>query len=388
MNVLMVELYERARRRQHGLALPWAPSEVATLTPETIIDCLVENGISVVDRLFTLNETYMRAEVEYEQEDQRVQRLIIDEKAATRRAILALETATEAFAQAIEEYAAEIDRHIQDARRIAADIENRQLRILETARTELAEDKAEAQIREYDGRILLETIERSFVELEIARIELDVQRGYVRQLLAEIDVTRAELQIVKSEIEQAMVQVRAADIRATIATIFAEILTKELIKTRYEVTRAEIEAGFAFIQERLLAMLELSGIRRAREIFQRTIEETFQVALGEGKEIEKAEDRLRRTATLAEERVLAHEKDVTETGLIEEETKKGQLYDAEKDAVANPVDGSLRDDLNEMEVRTDITKAIERAEKAVTKQRWLTSYTDAYIEEYLRKETV
>jgi len=385
VNILVRGLFERARTRQRGIAASWDPATLTVASSSTLIQCLVENGLSAVDRMFSLGETYLEAETEYGEEEQRVQKQIADDRAATRRAIIAMETVTEGYVHSIDLFAAAVEKEIADAKAVASEIENRQLRLLEEGRTDLAEGRALAVIAETDGKILLETIERNFVELDIAKINVDVARGRVRAVMAELDVTRAELNIVKAEVEQAMTVVRAAELRANIAAIFAEIVTKELIKTTYAVTKAEIEAGFDFVRDRLDAVLTLSGIRETRERMRLRLEELMQGAVTENAVAKLVEDGIRWNATVADEYVASYDRDQTAGALRTEEDAKGDLYRVEQDLDAKQRgDGGW--DLKEIEKRTWATELIEKAETALAEQRTLQTWTSVGIWEHLRRE--
>ena len=378
----IVELYERAQDRQRGFCSPWDPELLLTGVPDSREVSLIENPISTIERIFGLQEAYLAAETEYGYHEIDVHTTIEDEKATTKRAIMALQIATEQFIQAIEKYAADIDRQIMNAKIFAAEIENQQLLLLETGRTDLAEERAIIQVKETQARIILETIERNFVELDILKINLEVARGYVRKLLAELDVTRAELEIVKSLIEQAMATVREAEIKANIANIFADILTKQLIKTEYDVTKAEIVAGFAFIQERLTSLLELSGLKRAQEDLRTSIEEAIQRGISEQTVLEIREDTLRKHTVEADKRVLEYDEQKTLEGLALEETSKTTLADLEKTAAET----GGGEDKTEIEKRTWAIELTEAAETALAKKRWMYSDDASFIHEHLGKE--
>lgn len=386
MSTTVSELYERARARQSGIGYSWSVADVAK-DPDTLVRCLIENPISVIERLFALNEKYLKADAEYSAYEIEVTKRIADERAAMRRDVVALQIATEDMDHAIEVYAEWVAKKVQEARAYAAQIENAQRLILETASTELAEDRAIAAIAEVDARIILEAVERSFVEVEIARTNLEVAQARVRVILANINVTEAQLETTRALVEQAMTQVKEMDLRARIATSFADTVVRQLVKTNYEVTKAEIEAGFTFIEERLAAVLELAGLRETQENIRATLEAAFQVGVSDEQTLQMREELLRKSDVEVDERVLDYDKEKTEEGLIAEDGSLTTLAELEKTGAEVEMANQIEESGSTLGGRSWAqTEILDPAEIAVTRQRTINTWANTFLHEWIRKE--
>jgi hypothetical protein len=221
---------------------------------------MIEGYMAATDEFFFVKDYQQEVEGDLEYRKLENQQRIADAGAATERAKLALKLAAEEYIQAARLYDARVQALIMAAREYAAKVEREQIEI-ERLRSILAVEKQETRLKEINAEIYLEYVRRMEVEVDIARAKLDVAKANTRAVMADIQAGEAELEIVEADLQEAMVLAEKATLQADVAAIYAEIITKKLSQIRLDVSRAEIEAGFRYVQSKLNDLLGIWDIR-------------------------------------------------------------------------------------------------------------------------------
>jgi hypothetical protein len=198
----------------------------------------------------------------------------------------------------------------------------------------LTVQKEEVHRKEINAKIVLEQVQKSQVEVEIARAKVDVAKANVRAIMADIEAQRAGLAVIEAEVQEAMAVADQATLKADIATIFVEILTKKLSEIKLDVGKQEIEAGFQYIQARLAALLELWSIRKVTEDVRQKTEVDVLGELSKLLAAEKGAEDLKTQEAESSQQVLDHEGEQTQTFIEESAALKEGVLAARQGVIA------------------------------------------------------
>lgn len=256
----------RERTIKRGLAT-WKPLDISTLAAgelaeqEGVVNVLgrdsIRQGITLIegaadfeasmrDLLFELDL------LELDQEQQIALNRFLTEKQA-----LALRVSGQLLVLAAQEYDAQVQGIIMDAREYAAAIESEGVE-LQKQRALMDVKKGEAQLEETQSRIMLELVERRNQEIELAKAKVEVARANVRAILADVAAEEAGVRVVRAELEVAKAEADKAELIADVAMIMADIVVRGLARIKLAVDTAELEAAFTFIEQRLDDMMAIA----------------------------------------------------------------------------------------------------------------------------------
>ena len=331
-----VEKQELATRTRERAALTWLSLDYGgvmapLLGMETDLDSIarpsIENFLAISDEAWGIKEFQRDRTVELSQFEVDQDKAIADAKAATTRAKIAIERAVDEYLLAAKFYDAKVKGLIMGAREFAALVEQEQL-ANEEARAGLAIDKEALHLKEVKAKTYLQTIEQAQVEADIAKSQVEVAKAHVRAAMAGIEAGRAQIELIEAQTQVYIAEAEKATLQADVASIFAEIMTKRLTEVKLDVGRAEIAAGFKWIQSKLDDTLVLYATKalvdqiRADAQIQQTIELDLLLA------VEEAEQDLKNLETDYNRLVLTFEQDQTEINVAEEAALKAQLVAA------------------------------------------------------------
>jgi len=224
---------------------------------------LVNTVVSIVDDDIRIKEEQLNDSSELEVAKIANEQSIADSKAVNERAIIALQTITNAYLIVVDKYIKDVQAILMSAREYALTIQEQEIP-LGLLRAEIAEEKADARIAELDMRIDLEEINRKFVEVEVLKAELDVAKANVRLVMTQIEIDEAELKVIQARVDKALMAVEKVTLEADIALIFADIATRKLTETKYDVERAEITATYTWIADKLQSALDILTVRQSQ----------------------------------------------------------------------------------------------------------------------------
>lgn len=221
----------------------------------------ITNVINIVDDDIRIKEEQLNDSVELSKAKLDNQLDLTNDKIETARSILAIKDATNEYTLSSDRYVSSVKDLIADARDYAFTIEKKNIP-LGLLNAEIAEEKADARVKELDAEILLEGMNKKKVEIDILKTQLDVARADVKIIMSEVAISEANLNIAESKIQLAMVDIERVTLLSDIAMIYADISTKKLTETRYNVESSEIEADYERISKRLDAMLEILDLKQ------------------------------------------------------------------------------------------------------------------------------
>jgi hypothetical protein len=254
-------------------------------------------------------------------------RAIADAKAATGRAKIAIERAADEYVLAAKIYDAKVKGLIMGAKEYAALVEQEQLAV-EEAKSGLAIDKEALRLKKVKADTYLQTIEQAQVEADIAKAQVEVAKAHVRAALAGIQAGEAEIKLIEAQTQVFIAEAEKATLQADVASIFAEIMTKQLSATKLAVGKAEIAAGYNYIQSKLddaLAQMDTKELIEA-------IRTESEVARKEELDLILAVERAAQDLKLLQEEyarlAFTHEEGATWSNIGQEESLRNQLVAA------------------------------------------------------------
>jgi hypothetical protein len=283
---------------------------------------MIEGYMAATDEIFFVKNYEQQVESDLEYRKLENQQRIADADAATERAKLAYKLAAEEYVQNARLYDARVQALIMAAREYAAEVEREQIE-LERLRSILAVEKQETRLKEINAEIYYEYVKRMEVEVDVARAKLDVAKANTRAVLADIQAQEAELEITEAELQEAMQVAEKATLQADVAAIYAEIITKRLSEIRLDVSRAEIEAGFRYVQSKLNDLLGIWDIRTRTVNLRTQNEQEIYDEVMQLLAVEEAAEDIKKLAQTSDEDFLTFKAGET----AEELTKEQQLLD-------------------------------------------------------------
>jgi hypothetical protein len=331
-----VEKQELAIRTRQRNVLTWRSLDYGgVMAPlvgmETALDTLatpsIENYMAISDEAWGIKETQRDRTVELSQAEVDQDILLAEAKAATGRAKIAIERAADEYALAAKIYDAKVKGLIMGAKEYASLVEQEQL-ANEEAKTGLAIDKEALHLIEVKAKIYLQTIEQAQVEADIAKAQVEVAKAHVRAAMAGIEAGEAEIKLITAQTEVYVAEADKATLQADVASIFAEIMTKQLSATKLGVGRAEIAAGYTYIQSKLDDALALYDERGLIEVIRTEAEMALQVEMNLFLAVEKAEQDLRLLETEYARLTLIHEEGAIWSNIGGEEAMRQALANA------------------------------------------------------------
>lgn len=291
------DLKNRTLQRNDSLwaSIDWGGLLAPVAADEALLNSLrssrINAAVDIVDEVMRVREEQRDKAIAFGETEVSQQRQLADLKLASQRAIAAIRRTADDYVHAARLYDSKVKGIIMAAREYAAAIEQEQL-ALAASETQLQVAKEENRLREINAKITLETVQKALVEGDIARLKVDVAKSKVRVLQTEYEADHAELEVINTEVNTAMAQAESATLRADVASIMADIITRGLAKVRLDVERAEIQAGFAYIDQRLLDLTALWEIRRQMEDYRTAKELEMQDILEELEATDKAAEDL------------------------------------------------------------------------------------------------
>jgi hypothetical protein len=250
------ELTIRTRRRN---VQTWRPLDFGgVLSPlaalgealDTLAAPTIENHLAISGEAWETKEGQRDRTIELSQAEVDQELTLADAKVATGRAKIAIESAADEYALAARIYDAKVKGFIMGAKEYAALVEQEQLAV-EEDRTGLAIDKEALRLRKVQADTYLQTIEQAQVEADIAKSKVDVAKAHVRAALAGIQAGESEIKLIEAQTQVFIAEAEKSTLQADVASIFAEIMTKQLSTTKLAVGKAEITAGYNYIQSKL-----------------------------------------------------------------------------------------------------------------------------------------
>lgn len=327
------ELVTRTRQRN---ALTWRTLDYGGIMAplggiEADLDAMaapsIENYLAISDETWGIKEDQRDKTVELSQAEVDQDRLIAEAKAATGRAKIAIERAADEYVLAAKIYDAKVKGLIMGAKEYAALVEQEQLAV-EEDRAGLAIDKEALRLKKVKADIYLEEIARAQVEADIAKDQVEVAKAHVRAALAGIQAGEAEIKLIEAQTQVFIAEAEKATLQADVASIFAEIMTKQLSATKLAVGRAEITAGYAYIQSKLddvLAQMDtkelIEALRTESEVARK---EEVDLILA----VEKAAQDLKLLQEEYARQALEHEESATLNNISQEESLRNALVAA------------------------------------------------------------
>jgi hypothetical protein len=227
---------------------------------DILASALIESYIDVSGEEFIVKEGQRDKTHQVSMDEVDQSRVIADMKAVTERAKLAIHHTTTLYTLAVQEYESRAKARLMDVKEYAALVERV---ALAAARSEagLAVDKEALRLVKIEAEIFKEYLARAMVEADIAKGKVDVAKANVRAVEADISAGEAEIKLIQAQTKQYMVVAEKATLQADVAMVLAEIMTKQLSAIKLDVGKAEIAAGFGYIQTKLDDMLALYDIR-------------------------------------------------------------------------------------------------------------------------------
>jgi hypothetical protein len=327
------ELATRTRQRNilTRLSLDYGGIMAPLAAMETDLDFIaapgIENYIVISDETWGIKEDQRDKAVELSQAEVDQDRLIAEAKAATGRAKIAIERAADEYVLAAKIYDAKVKGLIMGAKEYAALVEQEQLAV-EKAKSGLAVDKEALHLIEVKAKIYLQTIEQAQVEADIAKSQVEVAKAHVRAAMAGIEAGRAEIELIDAQTQVYVMEAEKATLQADVASIFAEIMTKKLSETKLGVGRAEITAGYGYIQSKLDDALVLYGTRALIEEIRTEAEVALKEEMDLYLAVEKAEMDLRLLETEYARLTLIYEESQIWDNITGEEVMRQALVNA------------------------------------------------------------
>lgn len=243
------------------------------LNNETVLNdlgqSLIGGAVTIVDDEIRIKEEQRDALIKLGYDTITNEMTLTDMDAATRRTVMALEIAANAYMMLVENYIVEVLNLITDAKEYAFEMGKNAIELAQV-KAEIAEEKGAIYIQKVDLQIQLEVIERKHVEIELLRAELAVAKAHTQLIMAEIDVARAELALVETQVKAAMAEVEKTQIEVDIAMTIADIAVKELTSVKYAVEVAEIAASYETIASKLEAILNILSEKQLQLNYQTT----------------------------------------------------------------------------------------------------------------------
>jgi hypothetical protein len=325
----------------------------------------IENFMAISDEAWGIKETQRDRTVELSQAEVDQDRLIAEAKAATGRAKIAIERAADEYVLAAKIYDAKVKGLIMGAKEYAALVEEEQLAV-EEDRAGLAIDKEALRLKKVKADIYLETIAQAQVEADLAKAQVEVAKAHVRAAMAGIEAGEAEIKLIAAQTEVFIAEAQKAELQADVANIYAEIMTKKLSETKLGVGRAEIAAGYLYIQSKLDDALVLYGTRALIETIKTEAETALKEELDLFLAVEKAEQDLRELETEYARLTLTHEAGATWSNISQETAMRQALVTARK---------------NVNNARADKTVGISHAETSASE---MVSYARAFAAKFSR----
>ncbi len=254
----------RQRTRERNTSLWSVPGWSGLLQPvidqESALNLLsrpvIENYMAVYDEGWDLKESQAVRSSELEQFGINQDRQLAEAKVALARQKLALKKSADQYALAAEEYAVIIKELLMTAQEYAARVELEMLGA-EEGKAALAVEKEGLRYEEVSAKILLETFNQAQVKAEVAKYKVDVAKANVRALLADIEAGEADIKLINAQTQQYQAAADKAMLQAEVQRILAQVMVKQLSQTKLDVGRAEIQAGFAYIQSKLDDMIKM-----------------------------------------------------------------------------------------------------------------------------------
>ncbi len=304
-------LVERTRKRNAAVRTSLM-DDTPLASLETQLDSLsrptIENYMAISDETYLIKEDQRDRAIEQSQTEIAQERDLALAKAKTERRCLAIKMAANEYTYAAQLYDAQVKDLIMLAKEYAAEVEREQA-ALERSRATLAVALEENKLKEINAKIFYEAVDRGQVEADIARAKVDVAKARVRAVAADIEARKAEVDVIEAKVQGAIAVADKATLQADVAMIFAECITKQLSEIKLAVDKAEIAAGFEFIQTKMDDLLgiwdERNRIEQIREQGQTEILAALLNLLAD----EKAEEDLRVKEATTQAELVDYEKE-------------------------------------------------------------------------------
>lgn len=321
----------RERNALTWLTLGYGGIMAPLVTIETDLDSIarssIENFMAISDEAWGIKETQRDRTVELSQAEVDQDILLADAKAATGRAKIAIERAADEYALAAKIYDARVKGLIMGAKEYAALVERDQL-ANEESQAGLAVDKEALRLTKIQADIYLENIQQAQVEADLAKAQVEVAKAHVRAAMSGIEAGRAEIELIEAEVQKYMAEADKATLQSDVAMIWAEIITKKLSEIKLGVGRAEIAAGFTYIQSKLDDALALYDTRGLIEAIRTEAETATKEELDLLLAVEKAEQDLRNLEQDYAQLTLTHEKTQTAINIEQDAAMREALVAA------------------------------------------------------------
>ena len=333
-----IEKQELATRTRERNALTWLSLDYGGIMAplvrmEADLDALaapsIENFLAISDETWGIKEDQRDKTVELSQAEVDQDRLIAEAKAATGRAKIAIERAADEYVLAAKIYDAKVKGLIMGAKEYAALVEQEQLAV-EESRTGLAIDKEALRLKKVKADTYLEEIARAQVEADIAKAQVEVAKAHVRAALAGIQAGEAEIKLIEAQTQVFIAEAEKATLQADVASIFAEIMTKQLSATKLAVGRAEIAAGYNYIQSKLDDALAQYETKELIEAMRTESEVARKIEIDLILAVEKAAQDLKLIQEEHARLAFTHEVNATQDNIAQEESLRNQLVVAKK----------------------------------------------------------
>lgn len=320
----VADLKERTRLRNSTVWIPldWGGTMQPLCKEAEVLATLgqpyIEGYLAETDELFAVKYYQRDRLIELEHNRITQEGRIADADAAAKRRVLAVKLAAEEYVHSARLYDAQVRAYIMAAKEYAAEVEREQIE-LEKLRAILGVKKAETRVKEINAEIYYEYVKRMEVQVDIARAQVDAAKAQTRAVLTEIGAQEAELDVVEAELKEAMTVAEKATLQADIASIYADIIVKGLAKIKLAVEKAEIEAGFRYIQQKLTDLLAIWDVRTRTEDLKIAGEQAIYEEVMRILEAEEVAEDLRKLEMTHNEEVQDYEEQQTEDELAQEQ---------------------------------------------------------------------
>ncbi|CAO0821548.1 conserved hypothetical protein [Desulfarculales bacterium] len=310
-NIDKIQLRERTRRRNQSMFTRcsfggiMSPVDGRQDALNLLAQSGIENLMAISDETWEIKELHRDKTNELEHFAVNQDRQIADAKGSLERAKLALKMATDTLQLAVLRRDAAVKSLLMDARQYASVVELEQLDV-ERQKAILAVTKEGLHLKQVNGQIFLEYINKKMVEVDIAKHKVEAAKANVRAILADIEAGEAEIKLLNAQIEAIMMEAEKAGLQAEVATIFAQIMVKQLSQVKLAVHRAEITAGFAYIASRLEDMAAIYGVKNIVEQMKIELEQALREELFRYLTAEEAAEYLKEVEQLSQREIFEY----------------------------------------------------------------------------------
>lgn len=344
-----LQLNERTRRRNQSVWVPmdWggllSPLAAQQEDMDTLSRPAIENSMAISDESWAIKESQRDRTIEQNQAEIAQEVTIAEKKAATTRAKLAIQSATNEYVLAAKTFDAKVKSLIMSAKEYAAQVELEQLAV-EKSRAGLSIAKEGLHLKQVNAQVYYEAIQQAQVVADLARAQVDVAKAHVRAVMADIEAGRADIEVIEAETQKYVAEAEKATLQADVATIYSEILTKQLSAIKLDVGKKEIASGFAYIQSHLDDLLAKWDTRKITEEIRIAGEGDVQTEVALGLLADKAQEQLRETEVDNAQVVFDYEKAQTAENIQGETALQAGLTNARIAVMDKKLSNSIRRD--------------------------------------------